>query len=74
MIHHTRSGNAHIQYALRLAHTVERTGHKGVVLHRIGKYHQFGAAKTVIFLGDLGGPFNDLTHFCHRIHIDAGTG
>ena len=39
VIHHAGSGHTHIQHALRLTHTMERTGHEGVVLHSVGEYN-----------------------------------
>ena len=74
VVHNTGTGNAHIQHRLRLAHTVERTCHKGVILYRIGKDHQLGAAKTVVFFCPLCGLLNDTTHLGYRIHIDACLG
>ena len=39
MVYNTGAGNTHIQHTFRLANAMESTCHKGVILHRIGKYH-----------------------------------
>ena len=74
MVDNTGAGNAHIQFHLRLAHTVEGTGHKGVILHRVGKDHQFGTAQAILVCGDLGGFLNDSAHLGYGIHVDTGLG
>ena len=74
VIHNTGAGNTHIQLAFRLTHTVESAGHKGVILHSIGKHHQFGAAEAILVRGDFRGLLDDSAHLSHRVHIDAGLG
>ena len=74
MVHHAGAGNAHIQHALRLTHTVERAGHEGVVLHGVGEHHHFGAAQAVVIRSQLGGFLDNATHFRHGVHIDARLG
>ena len=74
MVHNTGAGHTHIDDALRLTDTVERTCHKGVILHCVGKYHQLGAAHAAVVLGQCGGFFDDASHFCYGIHIDARLG
>jgi hypothetical protein len=46
--HHARAGNAHIDDGFRLAHAVEGSRHKGVILHCVAEHHQLGAAKAVL--------------------------
>ena len=74
MVHHTGAGNAHIDDALRLADSVEGTGHKGIVLYGVGKNHQLGAAQAVLVLGQFGSLFHDTAHLGHGIHVDARLG
>ena len=74
VINNAGAGNAHIELTFRLAYAVECACHKGVILHSIGKYHQFRTAKAVVFLGDISGLFDDLAHFGYGIHIDTGLG
>ena len=74
MIHHARTGNAHVNDPFCLAHAVESAGHEGVVLHGVAEHHQLGAAKTVPVRRPGGGILDDAAHELHGIHIDAGTG
>ena len=73
-MHHARAGNAHIDDALRLTDTMECTGHKGVILHRIGENNQLSAAQTILVSGNFRRFLDNPAHFCHSIHIDAGLG
>lgn len=73
-MNNTRAGNAHIQHALRLSHTVKCPGHKGIVLYRVGKNHDFGAAHTAITSCEFRCSFDDPAHFCHGIHVKARLG
>ncbi len=74
VIDYARAGNAHIQHTFRLSHAVECAGHKGIVLHGIGKNHQLSAPQPLVIRGQLGGPLDDAPHFRHGIHIDARFG
>ena len=72
VVHHAGAGNAHVQHTLWLTHTVKSTCHKGVILHGIGKHHDFGAAHAAVVLGCLGGLLDNAAHFCNCIHVDTG--
>ena len=74
VMHYARAGDAHVDDGLRLAHTVERTGHKGVIFHRIAEHHQLGAAKAGLLSGAQGGLFHCLPHEPHGVHVDARSG
>ncbi len=74
MVHHSRAGDAHIQHALGLAHPVEGAGHKGVVLHGVGKHHQLGTAQAVVVCGQLGSPLDHPAHLRHGVHVNTGPG
>ena len=64
----------HVDDALRLPHPVEGSGHKGVVLHGVGKDHQLGAAQAVPVRGFLRRLFDDFPHEGNGVHVDARPG
>ena len=74
MVNNARTGNAHVQDALRLTNAVESAGHKGVVLHCIGKNHQLCAAQSIVVRGNFRSFLNNSAHFSYGIHIDARLG
>ena len=74
MIHNTGTGNTHIQFTFRLTNTVERTCHKGIILYRIGKYHQLGTAQAILISSDFRSFLDDFSHLGDSVHIDAGLG
>src|SRR5699024_183478 len=54
-LHHARAGYTDVDNSLRFADAVERARHERVIVHRVGKYHELGAAHRVVILGQLGG-------------------
>ena len=46
--HHSGTGDPNVDRAVRLAHTMKRSGHEGVILRRIAKDYQFGGANAVL--------------------------
>ena len=70
----SRSGYAHIDHFFRLAHTMERSGHKRIVFHCIAEHHQLSTAYTLAVCGCFCRLFYDLPHQLHCIHVDAGLG
>ena len=53
---------------------MECAGHKGVILHGVGKHHQLGAAEATAVFCQLRRFFDDLPHAAHRVHINTRPG
>ena len=54
---HARAADAHADGGVALAGAVERAGHEGVVLHGVGKGHEFWRSQAVVVLGQFGRSF-----------------
>ena len=53
---------------------MEGSGHKGVILYRVGEHHQLGTAKASLVLGALGQVPDGPAHHGDRVHVDARLG
>ena len=50
---------------------MERTGHERVIVYRVGKNDQLGAAHGIVVLGQFCGLLDDAAHQTDGIQIDA---
>ena len=72
--HHARAGNAHVDFAVRFAGSVECTSHEGVILGGIAEHHQLGGADAVPVSGALCHFPDNASHFGNCVHVDTGLG
>ena len=74
VIDHAGSADADVDDALPFADAVERTRHERVVLHRVGKNDELGAAEAAVCGGQGSGFLDRFAHQRHGVHVDPGLG